>query len=77
MKFEIGKAYHILFMDHSIGIEDDCTTEAYGRMVSQDKNFIIFAFWDLPNASKETRKDNRETFKVIRPSILKYKLIPD
>lgn len=76
MKFETGKLYHILFLDHSIGLDDDLTCEVFGRVIKQDSRYIYLAWWDLPYASKKTREDNQETAKIVKSSILRRKIIP-
>ena len=78
MRFKRGKPYYIKFYDHMIGAgNDEFTCEVIGWVKSSGKNMVTMIYWKVNSTlhDKQIEKDNEETLKIVKKTIIDCKTI--
>lgn len=72
MKFQRGKLYEIVFLDHCISSKGSgvITCAVVGWVVEQTRKTLTIAYWKLIDCDAETAKSNRETINIVKSTIV-------
>lgn len=74
-KFKVGRAYHIKFLDHSVGIKGKILVETLGWCIEDHDDHAVFTAWQVISDDKAVVNDNHEPFSIIKSCIKSKKLL--
>jgi len=75
-KMKIMAPYIVEFYDHQIDVhykDKVATHKVIGFFIEETEVYYVFSFWEMINCCEKTSENNRETFRILKSSIISIK----
>lgn len=69
IKFKVGRAYKIRFLDHTHGTNKLVIVETLGWCLEDHKEYVVFSAWKLDDSDPKMVDNNHEPFTIVKSCI--------
>ncbi len=75
IKFVVGRAYKIRFLDHTHGTKKLVIVETLGWCLEDHRDRVVFSAWRVDDKDKDLVDNNHEPFTVVKSCIKSKRVI--